>query len=266
MKKTLFAIYLSYLRNFPNPLGKGFLSRLIRRLGFAIYEIDGVRLELNPSAWIDRDLVSGKAHDAFVQQTIMDALSNGGVFVDIGANIGVFTLAASMMRDVRVFAFEPSPRELARLYRNLALNQVSNVVVFPFALGRTSTRMELSLGGDDNPGHNTFVAEVQERGPRQSAVCHCEPFDGLLKSDTLKQIRVVKIDVEGFEMEVLRGMSASITVMERVTFVVEVTRSLLQCAGSSAEELYAFFDEHGFSPEIGLQEHDLWNEGFSRKP
>ncbi len=262
MKKILFAIYLAYWRHFPSPLGKGFLSRLVRRLGLVAYEIDGFQMELNPSAVIDRDLISGKPHDPFVKRTIMEALTNGGVFVDVGANIGVFTLAASTLRDVVVYAFEPSPRELSRLYRNLARNKTTNVVVFPFALGHESARMELALGGDDNPGHNSLVSSSRKEKSTNTAVCHCEPFDGLLQADTLERIRVVKIDVEGFEMEVLRGMVSSIGKMKDVTFVVEVTRSFLLKAGSSAEALYAFFSKHGFRPVVGIQTDDQWNESF----
>lgn len=265
MKKILFALYLRYLRDIRGPQGKGFLSRLVRHLGLVAYEVEGVRLELNPCAVIDRDLLSGKPHDPFVQRIIMDALADGGIFVDVGANIGVFTLAASRLNGVIVYAFEPSPRELARLYRNLALNGATNVVVFPFALGSVSKTVQLSLGGDDNPGNNSVVAHVGKDTARNVAVCHCEPFDSLLKAEAIARIRVVKIDVEGFEMEVLCGMVASIAAMQRVTFVVEVTRSFLQRAGSSAEELYAFFAGHGFLPLVGLKAEDQWNESFARK-
>jgi FkbM family methyltransferase len=264
MKKFLFAIYLCYLRDFPSPLGKGFLSRLVRRLGLAAYCLDGVQLELNPCGVIDRNLISGNAHDPAVSRSIMEALAGGGVFVDVGANIGVFTLAASKLKDVVVYAFEPSPRELPRLYRNLALNQATNVVVFPFALSRAPAQMELSLSGDHNPGNNSFVASVEESRERKSSLCRCEPFDGLLNRDSVKRIRMVKIDVEGFEMEVLRGMAESIAMMQNVTFAVEVTPDFLQRAGSSAEELYSFFAQRGFVAVLGIQKNEQWNETFRK--
>ena len=265
VKKLLFSAYLRYLQGCPTPLGKGFLSRQVRRLGLVDYKVDGLRLDLNPCAVIDRELISGRSHDPFVKGVILEALAHGGTFVDVGANIGVFTLAASMLRDVIVYAFEPSPRELRRLYRNLATNEVTNVVVFPFALGRTSKQVELTLGGDDNPGNNSVVAHTDRRTAGKVTLCRCESFDSLFGAEAIQRVRVVKIDVEGFEMEVLLGMSDAISAMKSVTFVVEVTPSFLSKAGSSAEELYAFFARFGFQAVVGIQDDDQWNECFVRK-
>jgi len=222
-------------------------------------------MELNPSAWIDRDLISGKHHDPFVAHILQERLTGGGVFVDIGANIGVFTLSASKIRDVFVFAFEPSPRELQRLYRNLALNFVNNVVVYPMALGFETGELELSLGSNDNPGANSFVPDEKFAHDNAVALCRCETFDSIFPKFLLGKIKIVKIDVEGFEMNVLRGMSGAMELLGDAAFVVEVTRSFLSRSGTSAEALYAFFLGHGFAPTIGLQEQDQWNEAFFRK-
>lgn len=259
MKRLLFSLYVAYQRAAPWSLGKGFLNRVVASLGPVTYKVDGALMELNPGAWIDRTLVAGEAHDPLVGRTLRQCLSRGGVFLDIGANIGVFTLAAAQMPDVTVYSFEPSPRELPRLYRHLALNGVKNVVVFPFALGRTSEKLKMSLGWSGNPGTNSFVTSGHDAA---TVVCQCVPLDSILTSEIVRQVKVVKMDIEGFEMEALRGMTESIAGMGPVTFVVEVTRSLLQRAGSSAEELYGFFAERGFSSTLGLQEHDQWDEAF----
>jgi hypothetical protein len=64
---------------------------------------------------------------------------------------------------------------------------------------------------------------------------------------------------------VLAGMSSSIPLMEDVAFAIEVTRSFLQAAGSSAEDLYRFFFERGFTGSSGLQDRDQWDEIFTRQ-
>lgn len=264
IKRAVFSVYLLYFHRFPLPLGKGFLTRVVRRFGLARYRIDGAVFELNPCAWIDRLLISGETHDPFVRQIMAERLRDGGVFVDIGANIGVFTLVAARVPGVFVYAFEPSPRELKRLYKNLAANDITNVVVSPIALGRKSESLNLSLGGDLNPGTNSFVPASNGEHALETALCRCEPFDTLFPVGMIPQIRVVKMDVEGYEMSVLQGMTAAIEHMTRVVFLVEVTRSFLQRAGSSAEELYSFFQTRGFTPKNGIQGCDQWDEAFSK--
>jgi hypothetical protein len=112
---------------------------------------------------------------------------------------------------------------------------------------------------------NSFVPDKTRAQNGVGVLCRCETFDAIFPTSRLREIKVVKIDVEGFEMNVLRGMSGALARMGDVAFVVEVTRSFLSRSGTSAEALYAFFEDRGFAPSIGLQEQDQWDEAFFRK-
>jgi FkbM family methyltransferase len=262
-KRVVFASYLRFLAGVRSPLGKGFIGRLVSRLGFARYPFRGTVLELNPYAWIDQHLVRGRWHDPEVGECVLSGLAGGGIFLDVGANIGVFALAAAKLPGVIVYAFEPSPRELARLYRNLALNGLTNVVVLPFAAGSRAATVDLALAADSNPGMNSLL--IAPTDGRTAVRCHCYPIDDLIPTGVAANVRVVKIDVEGYEMDALRGMSRSMESMRDVIFVVEVTRGLLDRAGSSVDELYDFFAARGFEASIGRQAGEQWNEIFVRR-
>jgi FkbM family methyltransferase len=178
LKRVAFAAYCSFKRRASSSLGKGFANRTVARLGTAVYKIDGVLLELNPSAWIDYDLIVGAGHDLFVRNVLLQKLQNGGVFLDVGANIGVFSLMAVRLPGVIVHAFEPSPRELIRLYRNLALNSANGVVVYPFALSNSAMELSLALGPSTNPGTNSLVPTDYDDSSRATIPCKAVRLDG----------------------------------------------------------------------------------------
>ena len=128
---------------------------------------------------------------------VMAALRPGDVFLDVGANVGYFTLAASRRVGSagRVIAFEPVPRNLDYLDRHVALNSLSNVEVVRAAVSDRTGSTRFDLGVDPSMGM------VDEKGELEVATV---TLDDVLMRAGLSP-RVVKIDVEGHEPEVLRG-------------------------------------------------------------
>jgi FkbM family methyltransferase len=260
-RRLVFDAYRLYMRSWPFALGRGFAHRLVARLAPATYRVAGTTFELNPAAWIDRDLINGAPHDPLVLDAIEAHLAQGGVFLDVGANFGLFSLLAAAKPGVSVHAFEPSPRELRRLHRNLAANQDRAVAVHPVALGERNEELVLHLSSALNPGMNSLLDRAD--GTVRSVRCRCVRLDGYLAAAELQRVRLVKIDVEGFELGVLRGLAAAMPQLRRAAFVVEVTPSLLEQAGGSARELYEFFAGYGYSWRTGLNSEPQWNEWFT---
>jgi FkbM family methyltransferase len=139
------------------------------------------------------------------------ALSPGSIFVDAGANIGIYTVAASrIVGDTgRVIAFEPSTQSFPILRRNIALNGLKNVLAFPFALGQTTGQCRLFRG--PNPGLNSlgkdpsWEEEVEE--------IEMEQLDRVLDRTSTSRVDVIKMDVQGAEELVLRGARRIVTSM-----------------------------------------------------
>ena len=155
IKKGVFKLYIYYYNNVPIEKGKYFLGKFIYRImGYAVYSFDGIKMKLNPISLIDRKIINGENHDPDVRKLVDNELNDGGVYIDIGANIGYFTLLAAVNKNVEVVAFEPSPRERNRLNDNLALNNFNNVSVFPYALSDKTQKLKLGIARDWNPGLN----------------------------------------------------------------------------------------------------------------
>jgi Met-10+ like-protein len=169
--------------------GKGRLrNRLpVRSEGRA--EVDfpgGLRLELDLEESIQRDFLFGLV-DRHELDLVIDHLAGFGDFVDVGAHIGYYTVGAARTTSGRVLALEPNPDARAQLERNVALNGLENVIVRPAAV-------EVDVSTVD----------------REVEAARLEP-------------RVVKIDVEGGELDVVAGMTQ--TLEAKPVLLVEVSEA-----------------------------------------
>jgi len=250
-KKLVHRGYLIYERAVPIHRGKYRLGVILEGLlGKAVYRIDGVTLLLSPLAVVDRKLMTGEGHDPAVVKHILESLATGGNFIDVGANIGYMSLVAARALAGRgaVFSFEPSPREFETLLRNIEMNDVSNVTAIPKGIGPVRSESTLYVAYRDNPGMNSRFRIRPYASPTVAAFV---PVSDAVSPRELAAVACVKIDVEGDEMSVLEGFESVIHLMTRATFIVEITRTYLEQAGSSPEAIYAFFKRHGFAPRVG---------------
>jgi FkbM family methyltransferase len=166
----------------------------------------------------------------------------GMTVIDIGANQGLYSLLFSRLvsDSGRVFSFEPNPTLFNALQRNIILNSAENIQAFPVALGSTEARMTLysSLinSGDNRMGSKPFFHEA-------SSVA-VERFDKILP-----QIKAdfVKIDVQGWEMNVVEGMSGLFEASPSVSVLMEFWPKGLKQAGTHPKDLLAFFARKGFT-------------------
>jgi FkbM family methyltransferase len=127
--------------------------------------------------------------------------------VDIGANVGNHSLYLGLKRyDGRILAFEPNPGAMALLTQKLKANPQARILAIQKALSNKSGRLLLSL-----PDHaNIGVASLEKAvGSRSVTVDVCRG-DDVAEIDSLPQINVIKIDVEGHELQVLAGLKRSL--------------------------------------------------------
>jgi FkbM family methyltransferase len=139
---------------------------------------------------------------------------NGKTIVDVGAYIGMYSLffARAAGRKGKVFSFEPNPKNYEELVFNLELNALKNVKAYNLALGRDKSEMKLVVPAYSSRG--SLNSEVQ-RKLLKTENCGCfdvkvESLDNLIKNGLVLKPDFIKIDVEGFEAEVLEGMSETI--------------------------------------------------------
>ena len=151
-------------------------------------------------------------------------VSNGDLVVDVGANAGAFTYALSkLVGDGRVYSFEPMPETFGFLENNVRRLGLMNVRCFPCALGAEDGRGELSLFAIPN-SKEIEIGASSLRGlsihPREKSgfvSVNINRFDDL----GIGRVKFVKIDVEGDEYDVLRGMERTLA-WHSPTLLVEI--------------------------------------------
>jgi FkbM family methyltransferase len=198
-----------------------------------------VRFEERPMRfWADSPAAKWRAQTLFTKEPVtiewIRGFERGSVFLDVGANVGVFTVFAAIARDARVFAFEPESQNYAALNRNIALNALDRRVTAVCAALSNVNRigpLYLSAFAAGMSAHS-FGEEVGfDLRPRRAAfVQGCASFrlDALVASGDMPVPRYVKIDVDGFEHRVIEGMRDTLRDPALRELLVEINPALAE--------------------------------------
>jgi FkbM family methyltransferase len=226
----------------------GLVDRIAPRISIALgsftAEVDGVLVHgatIGHQHYV-RELLEGNRERTLID-LIRAALPAGGVAVDGGAYLGYVTLqlARAVGPSGRVFAFEPDPRSLEVLRRNVAANEFERVVeIVPAALGSTGSTADFYLSeAGDTSGLFSPVEPV--------ATARVEVVRGDDVLVDVPMVDLVKLDLEGGETAALAGLERVLERSERrVTVVAECNPALLAAAGSSSDELITRLEQLGF--------------------
>ncbi len=174
-------------------------------------------------------------------------LQPGMVMVDVGANDGFFAVVAARRVGAsgKVYAFEPSEREFARLEANAALNRLDNLRPVKRAVADTAGKAVLRICEYGHEGQNTlgdFVHQVSGAGTQAVELCS---LDCYFASENLSRLDFIKIDAEGAEEKVLRGARGLIEKFQPV-ILLELLDAALRKQGSSAETVLKLLAELGY--------------------
>ena len=209
-------------------------------------KLNGCWFVANLSEWSDRSaFFLRRWYDIGLIRTLNALVGPGDVVVDVGANYGHFAIAAACRvgRAGRVHAFEPNPRSLARLRVNADLNALDWIEARGAALGAAAGSATLSIprinSGEATLGRSAYDAATVEQ----------VDVPILRGDDVLAGVRpsFVKIDVEGFETEVISGL-VGIIGSARPVIVTEIVRRHLVNAGGSPETLVAALEALDYQP------------------
>ncbi len=156
--------------------------------------------------------------------------NEGAIFVDVGANIGLYSLWAAITRQARVWAFEPEALNFAELNRNIALNKVS-VAAYPIALSDEAKISSLYLSGTQAGGScHTFGEKLDsnlQKGTfkyRQGSVS--ARLDDLISDGIVLRPDHIKIDVDGLEHKVYAG--ARNAILNAKSVMIEINSGLIE--------------------------------------
>jgi len=168
----------------------------------------------------------------------------GDTVLDVGANIGLTTLSLSSRVGPTgsVHAFEPNPALVELLERSLHHNRVSNVRLYPVALGSAAGRLELRIP-QTNAGAASLTRNRDARDCRVVSV-PVRTLAEVMKEQGVGAIRLIKIDVEGFELQVLQGALEVLRSQPPAAILFELNEHSTPEIGD--EPLIRLLSDHGY--------------------
>lgn len=240
-------------RSWPFASGKELPNRLLARathMGL----VRPAWFQFQPGLWMQLDIRD------LVQETLLlegiwepkttrylcSSLSPGQVFIDIGANAGYFSLLASRSvgESGRVLAVEPNPTMAKQLRQNIQRSGLTNIAIVEAACSDSVGVQELFVGNPYNTGNSSL--SPNNLAWTKSVRVGCITADLLLERHHFQRLDLVKIDVEGAELQVLRGMA---TVLKRLQpeIIIELTPSLLEGFSVTVGAVHEYFRDLGYS-------------------
>ena len=201
-----------------------------------------------PGSHIEAGLIRHSGHAMRLQHIIADHL-HGGFFVDVGANVGTFSIPlAKAFPQETVIAFEPNPPAQSRLLRNLELNALDNIQVRGEGVGDELGHFTLFAFSGQDMGQSSFIRPAQHtEAPTEIKVAVVRLDDALPMTDPRK-VDVIKIDVQGKEVAVLKG-SQRLIEKHRPIILLEHEDSNFDCkevAEKTRANLKEFFSSVGY--------------------
>ncbi|MFF0505606.1 FkbM family methyltransferase [Streptomyces fimicarius] len=209
----------------------------------------GARFHVDSHDLIQRYIYTFGIWEPPLTKWLQRTLRPGDTFVDVGANVGYYSLLASgLVGNVgAVVAIEAFPDFQEALTANIALNPASNVRVVNEAVSDRVETLHFTLASSANMGANSVVPYEGES--ESEADVPARPLPAILTPSELAAARVIKVDVEGAEGAVVRGLVPALSQLRPdAELAIEVTPQRLAKLGDTADHLLRALAEHGFQP------------------
>jgi FkbM family methyltransferase len=212
-----------------------------------IYLLDGVHLKVHADDRLSHFLRDGD-FEADERAFLKRFLRTGDVFVDVGANVGLFTLLAGGLVGPtgRVFAFEPCSATFRRLMWNVRNSGMSQIACHPMALSDAPGEASLSVSQGEFGAWNSLAGPLITHDVVLERV-QMMTWDSFSVAKTLvPTVTMMKIDVEGWELAVIDGAKSLLQQPNSPVLQVEFTPANAVAAGSSCRRLFDRIHDFGY--------------------
>ena len=196
-----------------------------------------------------------------ITRIMQHCLSEGNIFVDVGANIGYNTCLASKLVGTsgRVHAIEASPSIYAALLENIALNNAGNITTYNEAVYDRETTISLYKGPARNIGYSTTSQHRARRDDlSEEATVIAQPLQMIVPETDLYAARFIKIDVEGAEWFVINGIRDNLDRFSSETeWLIELSPTEIQEQGGNVDVIVNLFTNAGYNLYVVENRYDI---------
>lgn len=228
--------------------GKGrFLGGLIPKRGVRSAVVFGSNIQLDLSDLIQRGIYVG-CYENEETQWVRRSLGPGKTFVDVGANIGYFTLLAASLVGPRgrVLAIEPNPQLIPRLSQFVNSNGLNQVVVVGCGVSDREDELTLHVPPASFGNNNATLLMWDGLPGWERCKVKVDRLDVLLKANAVGPVDLLKIDVEGHEDRAIRSLGNRLCDGSVRRIMCEFNEPALKAAGNSSAELYQLLLDSGY--------------------
>lgn len=199
----------------------------------------------NPYTW---DLINGNEHEDNVKQTFVDNIHEGNTVIDVGANIGEFSLIASKIigKKGKIISIDPLNQAIIWLNKNYILNNSSNYEILEKAVGDKTGTMTLYKKNEVSE-MGLLDPDIVDQTLLPSGEITVDTIDNIISSRNIDNVEMLKIDVEGFEYEVLCGCKNSFKEKKIKKIICEIHSSYLRKKNMDENVIYSMLKKNGFS-------------------
>lgn len=193
-----------------------------------------------------------------VTKIFLNEIHEGDIVIDIGANIGYFTLLAARLvgEKGKVFAFEPEPNNYDLLLKNIEINNYKNVIPIQKAVSNENKTTKLFLRQDSSM--NSLLEGFNANPSIGDISIDTVTIDNFFKDNPLKsKIKLIKMDIEGAEMQAILGMLDLIKENKELVIITEFNPSFIRKSGFEPQDFLSKINEFGFLCKIISESNDL---------
>lgn len=281
-ENSLSSRLLRSIRNLPNRLPPRLRSglRLFQpiyqstlSLAYALYPERtettkwGPRILVDYRNYVERELAFGSFEADRIPFFLNRVRNKSMKFADVGANIGFYSLLFEIHSEQgsEIDAFEPVAHNIERFRENIRMNDCSSINIFPFVLSDESGEVTLSLAAGDY-SDSTLATTAWNRNVTKTKTVSARTLDDVYYGGDHSPPDLIKIDVEGAEVKVLRGGKLTLSEFQP-DLMVEIHRPLIANLGDSVYSLVEILDEAGYSTVTVIEDAiEMSLQEFARSP
>ncbi|MDF5729528.1 MAG: FkbM family methyltransferase, partial [Rhizonema sp. PD38] len=251
MKKIAAIQTIKYIWTHPNSRKKQ-IQPVLKYFGWKLYKslthrhldvqmLPDIKIRCYPKSYSSDCVIYCGVYDYNEMNFLLNYLRDGDSFIDIGANIGVYTLlAASKIHSGSIYSFEVFPENYARLQENLRLNQFEQVKTYAIAVSDKSGTIALNpAGGDSLP----FITDSVSGN---TITVPTDTLDNLIQNQPLPNFTLAKMDIEGAELLALKGATSLLKGQHPYVWILEINHTVRNF-GHSQQDLVDFLQSYDYS-------------------
>lgn len=207
-----------------------------------------LNIKYNPNLYIGKYIYYRGIFEEQIALSIAKELKPGMTFLDIGANIGLHTIIGAYKVGSlgKVISFEPQAKCRSLLKQNVEINGLNNVTIMGCALGENDSNGKIFHVNDHNDGQATIKLENESSAVDFEAI-EIKTLSGVMNELSIHHADVVKVDIEGAELDMLSGGDEFFKKAKPEVVFIECVEEHLNRFKKSSIDLLQWFNDRGYN-------------------